>query len=194
MGASDGGQILDLHREHQARLLILDTEMAGLSPEQICRSVRAHAALRQVSLIVIGSSSSVETLKRCLANRSFIRPLHQDDFIGAVRSLIDVSARKNYRVLMSLQLSGRARGTPFFGKSENVSSTGVLFTSNRPLEEGEQVELMFVLPGQGQLNTKVEILRVEAMPAKEPKYGARFIDPARQSFRMLEDFINKRLR
>jgi DNA-binding response OmpR family regulator len=75
MGASDGGQILDLHREHQARLLILDTEMAGLTPEQICRGVRANAAMRQVSLIVIGSSDSVDILKRCLANRSFMRPL-----------------------------------------------------------------------------------------------------------------------
>jgi hypothetical protein len=91
-------------------------------------------------------------------------------------------------------MNGRVRGTPFFGKSENISSTGVLFTSSRPFEEGEQVELMFVLPGQGQLSTKAEIIRVEAMPAKTPKYGARFIDPNRHSFRMLEDFINKRLR
>jgi hypothetical protein len=59
---------------------------------------------------------------------------------------------------------------------------------------GEEVELMFVLPGQGQLSTKAEILRVETMPAKVTKYGARFIDPTRQSFHMLEDFINKRLR
>ena len=193
MGAVDSGQLLDLHRKHQARLLILDTRMEGLPPEQICRLIRADATLRQVSLIVIGSSNSIETLNRCTANRSFIRPLQKDDFLGAVRSLVDVAARKNYRVLISLQLSGTARGTPFFGRSSNISSTGILFTSNRALDEGEQADLMLVLPGQGQVNSKVEILRVETIQAKETSYGARFIDPSRQTFRMLEDFIKKRL-
>jgi DNA-binding NarL/FixJ family response regulator len=194
MGAVDSGQLLDLHREHQARLLILDTKMAGLPPDQICRRIRADDALRRVSLIAIGSSTSVETLSRCMANRSFVRPLQKDDFLGAVRSLISVAARKDYRVLISLQLNGKARGTPFFGRSENISSTGILFTSNRALELGEQVDLMLVLPGQGQVNTKAEILRVETPQTKETKCGARFVDPARQTFRMLEDFIEKRLR
>lgn len=121
LGARDGQHLLDLHSTYQARLLILDTAMPGLTPEEVCRHVRTHPVLRQVSIIVIGGAGRVEVLKRCMANRSFIRPLIQEDFLGAVRSLVTVAARKSYRVLMSLELQGTVKGTPFFGQSENIT-------------------------------------------------------------------------
>jgi CheY-like chemotaxis protein len=194
LAAADGEELLALHREHQARLLILDVQMPGPTPEEICRRVRADAALRKVSLIVIGNPLSLPLLKRCAANRSFLRPLNQEDFLGAVRSLINVAARKDYRVLIGVQLKGIVRNTPFFGRSENISATGMLFTTNRIFDLGETPELSFMLPGLGQFHTLVEILRVDAVPGKDPKYGGRFIDLSQKAAQMLETFINNRLR
>lgn len=164
VGVAEGQQVLDHHRSRPARLLILDTKMPGLTPEEICRQVRTNPDLRRVSLIVIGTPESVPQLERCMANRSFVRPLDQEDFLGAVRCLINVAARTDYRVLIGVRLGGMVRKTPFFGKSENISATGILFSTNRILDLGDQVDLMFVLPGQGKLNTKAEILRAETIP------------------------------
>jgi len=192
LGARSGDEIIELHREHQARLLILDVILPGATPEEICRRVRADAALRKVSLIVIGTAASLATVKRCAANRSFLRPLDQEDFLGAVRSLIDVAARKDYRVLVGVSIEGTVHSTPFFGRSENISSTGILFSANRVMAIGDRPELNLVLPGQGQLHAATEILRVEAVPGRDTKYGARFIDPGRQAHQMIEAFIRKR--
>jgi CheY-like chemotaxis protein len=193
IGAHNGDELLDLHREHVARLLILDVLMPGAPPEEICRTVRADEQLRKVSLIVIGTAASVATLKRCAANRSFLRPLNQEDFLGAVRSLIEVAARTDYRVLVGVRIEGTVNSTPFFGRSENISATGILFSANRAMAVGDRPELNLVLPGQGQLHTATEILRVEPVPGKDTKYGARFIDPGRQAHQMIEAFIRKRM-
>jgi CheY-like chemotaxis protein len=192
LGAHSGEEVLDLHREHQARLLILDVIMPGATPEEICRKVRADPRLRQVSLIVIGTAASMTTLKRCAANRSFLRPLNQEDFLGAVQSLIDVAARKDFRVLIGVQITGMVRSTPFFGRSENISATGILFSANRIMDIGDRPEINLVLPGLGQLHTVIEILRVEPVPGKDPKYGARFIDPGQQVHQMIASFIHRK--
>ena len=73
LGARTGEEILDLHREYQARLLILDVIIPGANPEEICRRVRADPQLRQVSLIVIGTAASLATVKRCAANRNSMK-------------------------------------------------------------------------------------------------------------------------
>ena len=192
LGARNGDEIIELHREHQARLVILDVVMPGAPPDAICRKFRANSTLRNVSLIVIGTAASVATVKRCAANRSFLRPLNQEDFLGAVRSLIDVAARKDFRVLVGVQINGTVHSAPFFGRSENISATGILFSSNRIMNVGDRPELNLVLPGQGQLHTLTEILRVEPIPGKDPKYGARFIDPGRQAHQMIEAYIRKK--
>lgn len=192
LGARSGDEILELHREFLASLLILDVIMPGAPPEEICRTVRADAAMRKVSLIVIGTAASLATLKRCAANRSFLRPLDQEDFLGAVRALYDVAARKDFRVLVGVRINGTMRSTPFFGRSENISATGILFSANRIMDVGDRPELNLVLPGQGQLHILTEILRVETVPGKDPRYGARFIDPGRQAHQMIETYIRKK--
>lgn len=192
LGARSGDEILERHREHLARLLILDVIMPGLPPEEICRRVRADEQLRKVSLIVIGTAASLATVKRCAANRSFLRPLSQEDFLGAVRSLIEVAARKDYRVLVGVQINGTVHSAPFFGRSENISATGILFSTNHLMEIGDRPELNLVLPGHGQIHTPTEILRVELLPGKNPRYGARFIDPGRETHQMIEAFIRKK--
>lgn len=193
LGARNGEEIIELHRDHQARLVILDVVLPGAPPETICRKFRADATLRNVSLIVIGTAASLSTVKRCAANRSFLRPLNKEDFLGAVRSLIDVAARKDYRVLVGVRISGTVQSAPFFGRSENISTTGILFSANRAMAVGDCPELDLMLPGQGQLHATTEILRVEPLPGKDTKYGARFIDPGRQGYQMLEAFIRKKI-
>jgi len=131
-------------------------------------------------------------VKRCAANRSFLRPLDQEDFLGAVRSLIDVAARKDFRVLVGVRISGAVHSAPFFGRSENISATGLLFSTNHAMVVGDRPELHLVLPGQGQLHITTEILRVEPLPGRDTKYGARFIDPGRQGFQMIEAFIRRK--
>jgi hypothetical protein len=121
-----------------------------------------------------------------------LRPLNQQDFLGAVRSLIDVAARKDYRVLVGVQINGTVRSTPFFGRSENISATGILFSTNRILDIGDRPEVSLMLPGLGQIHTLTEILRVEPVLGKDPKYGARFLDPSQQVHQMITAFIHKK--
>ena len=148
LGARNGEEIIELHRDHQARLVILDVVMPGTPPETICRTFRSDATLRNVSLIVIGTAASLSTVKRCAANRSFLRPLNKEDFLGAVRSLIDVAARKDFRVLVGVRISGTVQSAPFFGRSENISTTGILFSANRALAVGDRPELDLMLPAR----------------------------------------------
>ena len=194
LGARNGEEIIELHREHLARLVILDVVMPGATPETICRKFRSDAMMRNVSLIVIGTAASLSTVKRCAANRSFLRPLDQKDFLGAVRSLIDVAARKDFRVLVGVRINGTVHSAPFFGRSENISATGILFVANRAMAIGDRPELDLMLPGQGQIHITTEILRVEPLPGKDTKYGARFIDPGRQGYQMIEAYISKKIR
>lgn len=193
LGARSGEELLALHRQHLAQTLVLDVLMPGTPPEEICRIVRADARLREVSLIVIGGRDSEGTLRRCAANRSFLRPLDREDFLGAVRALCDVSARRDFRVLVGLQVSGTVRSAPFLGRSENISATGILFSTNRMLDVGDRPELSLMLPGQGQVLLAAEVVRVEPVPGRDPRFGARFIDPGRQARQMLAAFIEKRL-
>ena len=167
--------------------------MPGSPPEEICRQVRADSRLRKVSLIVIGTAASLATLKRCAANRSFLRPLDQDDFLGAVRSLIDVAARKDFRVLVGVRINGTVHSAPFFGRSENISATGILFSTNRLMDDRRSPRAQPDAPrARGRSTPPPRSSAWSRPPERIPGTGRASSTRAAQAHQMIEAFIRKK--
>jgi CheY-like chemotaxis protein len=192
----DTDRALALHREGPAGLIALDLGMPGISIESFCQAIRSDPATRVVSLVLVGSGDARDRmrLRQCQVNRIFEHPIHAAEFNRAVADLLDVAIRKTFRVLASIEVEGSTRRVGgFFGRTENLSSTGLLFSSSKEIEVGETVDLSFFLPGTGRLALQAQVVRIQSGKGRENLFGARFVQSGPQTASRIEAFIRNRV-
>ncbi len=192
---ADTDRALALHRDQPASLCILDLEMPGMPVEAFCQAVRSDPATRRVSLVLVGSGSAPDRmrLRHCQVNRIFEHPLNAGDFNRAVIDLLDVAVRRTFRMLASIDVEGSTRRTGgFFGRTENISSSGLLFSSSKEIRMGEMVDLAFFLPGIGRVALQAQVVRIQD-GAGQVLYGARFVGAGAASLAQIESFVRNRM-
>lgn len=167
-----------------------------MTAEHLCDTLRADGTLRRVSIVVVGKGGFEERgrLNSCRANHWFTRPLDHGTFEATVRQLVSIAARQQYGVLVSVEVEGRAEGVPFFAKTENLSISGILITTSRPLKVGETVELAFFLPAFGRVVLEAEVVRAQPRDGKDVAYGARFLRVSPRERDAIGAFVDSRMR
>jgi c-di-GMP-binding flagellar brake protein YcgR len=121
-------------------------------------------------------------------------PVSGDRLLEQVRQLLDISSRASYRVLVSVTVEGSLKDGKFFGRSENISVTGMLLETDKILEKGARLKCSFFLPDAPQLITTAEIVREikQAANAKSRKYGMRFLSLSPEATASVRKFIERK--
>ena len=145
--------LVDIPRE-QARLVVLGPELPDLTVAETVRRIRASAATRAVSvLVLLHSASSPDTeeeIRDAGANAVLRRPLDPHVLESWAAKLLAVVHRVDARVAVQAQVVGSSRSssTPHFcGVTRNVSANGMLLASPVRLAAGLDLDLEFVVPG-----------------------------------------------
>ena len=85
--ASDGAIALEMFKDNNYAVVVLDQYMPRLNGDEVAREIRAID--RSVPLIAITSDDSqVPILRDAGFDRIFIKPLHGEDYIGTIESFI----------------------------------------------------------------------------------------------------------
>lgn len=170
---------LALHKEQPADLIIAELDDGDLPGEKLCSLIRKDSGLRNVSLMLVCSGAGTD-LKRCVqcsANAFVSRPLNTVILLQEAYQLLNIAARKAYRLELRVRCEGTTKGRPFTGHTENISTTGLLLESRADLLEGDLIVCSFSLPETRRLTVTAEVVRVITGKLGQAKiYGACFAD------------------
>ena len=188
--------VLPVHRSEKANVIITSLKSLGIKSEELCSAIRSDDALRKVSIIMIcqDNAADIERCAQCKANVVLTLPVDPAVLLEKVRQLLEISWRESYRVLVSVMIEGSNKDRPFFGRSGNISTTGILIESEKALAIGDQLMCSFFLPGSSQIKTNGEIVRImkQVGGSKACQYGVRFSQIAPEARSAIEEFVEKK--
>ena len=89
--ARDGDQAMNLIRQQQPDLVVLDASMPGQSGYEVCQQVRADPALRHLRIVMLSAKARETDIakgKALGADAYIIKPFSTDDLVNQVRLLL----------------------------------------------------------------------------------------------------------
>lgn len=93
--AADGATTLQLVRDHDPDLVVLDVRMPGIDGVETCRQIRAeHGAVRPaiIMLTALGQEKDLELYLAAGANDYFIKPFSPRALLEHVYGMLDIAA------------------------------------------------------------------------------------------------------
>jgi len=89
--ARDGDQVMNLIRQQQPDLVVVDASMSGQSGYEVCQQVRADPALRHVRIVMLSAKARATDIakgKALGADAFIVKPFSTDDLVDQVRRLL----------------------------------------------------------------------------------------------------------
>ena len=190
--ATSGEEALKIHRGEKADMIIADLDMPGIGGDKLCSVIRGDEALKKVSIIIVCTNSQAD-IERCSnsgANSYITKPIAPAQLIETVSRLLNIPERKSYRVLIKVEVKGKFMNVPFFCSSGDLSASGMLVETDKPLAKGDTVSCSFFLPNSERVVADGEIVRVVRKALRTFQYGVRFVALLPEYRAAIETFIN----
>ena len=170
-----GREALSIQRDKKVDLIIASLDLEDISGDELCALIRKNKDLKQVSIIITCNKepAALERATHCGANSYLTRPFHSEQLTEQVTKLLSIQQRQTYRVVMKVSVKGQNSHDSFFCSSRDVSATGILLETEKPLLQGDRISCSFFLPGYGQITADGELVRVDTR-FDIPRYGVRF--------------------
>jgi CheY-like chemotaxis protein len=193
--AATTDEALAIHRAERVNLIITQLDMPGMTCEQFCSAIREDEDLRAVSVLMVceNTPSAIERSRQCRANAVLLQPVHPLTLAIKAQQLLDIAARETVRVLLRANVDSIAGGEEFLCRSRNISATGMLIETVKPLAEGARLSCQFSLPGAKNIQASCKIIRsVEPASGDEDRqYGIMFTDLSQEAKKLLADFVER---
>lgn len=156
--ASNGTEALVKVAQIIPNLIILDEHCEDMSVDALIRQIRLVPNGRNASLMLLSSDGALPVEG---VNQVLTKPIVGRDFEEACQRLLSISARKEARLLVYVNLQGFAQSNMFLCNSLNLSASGILILTARKMKLGDSVHLHITLPRER------EKIRVTAMVVRE---------------------------
>ena len=191
--ATTNDKALKIHLKERVNLIITQLDMPGMPSEQFCSLIREDANLRSTSLIMVceNTPAAIEQSKQCRANAVLLRPVHPIVLMLKAQQLLEIAARETLRVILSARIESYFEDESFFCRSRDISATGMLIETDKPLGEGARLSCVFYLPNAKKIQASGKIIRtIEPAPGDEDhQYGLMFTDILPEAKQLLIDFV-----
>jgi PilZ domain len=195
--AATNDDVLKIHIWEKASLIITTFGLSGLSCEALFAMLRHSKELQPVFTLLICEDTPGfrERSSRCGAHAVMIRPVDPTALSLKAQELLDVPTRRSYRVILNVVVEGASRNRTFLCNSENISSSGMLISTEEPLMQGNAVSCSFYLPSGSKVIAHGTIARVvkEGPGSRMKRYGVAFTGLTTELKTAIEAFINREI-
>jgi DNA-binding response OmpR family regulator len=191
--AITGKDALQVHRQEHVDLIIAELNMPDMQGDELCTLIRTDKELKDVSIILACGDTPENRVRiaQCGANAWLTKPINPEKLLDCISHLLAVSMRKGYRVLLKAHIRGEREIEPFFCTSHNISATGIMFETDKLLNQGDRIACTFFLPGACRITAEGDIVRAVKAPDGRVHYGVRFINLAPEYRGEIERFVAK---
>lgn len=192
--ASANDEVLTIHRAEHVDLIVTKFDLPGMPTEEFCSLVRENQDLRAVSLIMTcpDHADSIRASSRCNANAVLLEPVYPDLLVAKAQQLLSVAERERLRVLLNAQVESRTDSDSFLCRTLNVSVSGMLIETDRPLSAGTSLFCRFSLPNAKKIQAACRVVRsVELTPGEEYQYGLVFTDISDSARQTVDGYVRE---
>jgi DNA-binding response OmpR family regulator len=194
--AATNDDILKIHLEEHADLIVTTLDTPGLACEALVHTVRRGETTRNVSVLLLCDSmpDHRERCIRCGANAVVTKPVDHVLFARKVQELLEVAPRRFYRVGLNVSIDGARNERPLAFSAQNISTSGMLIRSGERLDPGERIACSFFLPDGQHLSAAARVVRIVKPAAEHDSihYGIRFESLAPEAEYAIAAFIEKK--
>ena len=187
-------EVLQIHRTLRADLVVINLDMPGMSIEQLCSLLKTEAATGVVSIILVckNTKSALKQSSLCTADVVITRPFKPAQLLAQAKTLLNLSWRETYRVLLNVAIEGTANASHFVCNSLDVSLAGMLIETTQTFNLGDRLSCSFFLPNMTQIHVTGEIARsIQPVPGVHANwYGVHFLNLPPDEAKALEAFID----
>jgi len=193
--ASTNDEILKIHREEKADLIITQLDMPGFKTEDLFNIIRGSREVRGVATILVCKDTLAhrERSKVCNANVVFTVPVNIAVLHPKVQELLNIAPRKFYRAALAVGIQGRFKNAPSQFRTENISTSGMLMKAEEPLAKGDGIFFSFFLPDGTHVSGYGEIARTVQLSTilNAFFYGVKFTSLDEETRAAIEATIRK---
>jgi CheY-like chemotaxis protein len=182
--AATNDDILQIHRWEAVDLIISRLDLPGMSMEELFAFIKQSGELNTVGAFIIcrNTPDNRDRCKQCGVNAIFSLPDEAKRLNAHVQHFLNIAPRTGRRAALTLDIQGmyRDRELPF--RTKNISSRGMLISSDEPLLKGDGISFSFSLPDNTPVSGFGRIMRdaQAASAADSYHYGVKFtvIEPS----------------
>ena len=190
--AVSGSEALRLHREHRFDLIVSDYELAGMTMGTFCSLLRQEGAAGEVPIIITchNIASRIERARQIGACAIVLKPVEPIRLLEAIGNQTGLNLIRGKRVELDVVVTVSRNNQELVCSSRDISTTGILIKSSRPLQVGESVTCRFTLPGGSQVDADGEVVRFITDLDYDNLYGIRFESMSAANRQAISSFIN----
>jgi len=187
-------EVLLIHRTVRADLIIINFDMPGMGIEQLCSLLRESAEHNPVSILLVcaNTKSALKQSSLCKAEAVITRPFKPAQLLAQAKTLLNLSWRETYRVLLNVAIEGTISTNHFVCTSLDISLAGMLIETIQTFKQGDRLSCSFFLPNMTQIQLTGEIIRtIQPVPGVDANwYGVHFLNLPPDAAKILEAFID----
>ncbi len=160
-----------------------------------CRALREAAGRPDLPIVMISEEDLPEAMdveRACGCTDYVPRSVSQMELVRRVANLLQIPPRRFLRTMVA-QTDPAARGrVEYLGHSRDISRTGILIETSRPLAVDELLPIKFLLPHSNSLiNAVSRVTRVLRNPMSgQYEIGCRFVEIEPGARMMIEQFLS----
>jgi DNA-binding response OmpR family regulator len=192
--ATTTDEVLQIHRSVRVDLIIIPLDMPGMNSKELCSHFKKKVEQGTVPIIMVCAHTqrAIEQSSRCGADVVITRPIKPAQLLAQAKTLLNLSWRETYRVLLNVAIEGSTSNNRFVCNSLDISLDGMLIETDQKFTVGERLSCSFFLPDMTQIQLAGEIVRtVQPAPGVVKKwYGVHFLDLSPDAEKALETFID----
>jgi CheY-like chemotaxis protein len=192
--AETGKRALELARAHHPRLILLDLTMPEMDGAEACAAMRRDPALAFTPILIMSSPENAENRERCLqagCTRFIVKPPKTESLLAIVASILSVRERKPVRMSVVISEVTAAESRLVVGMAGNLSGTGMLLFSGKPIRVGSLLRLDFVVPTTNQtIQVQGKVLRVDKNSTGAYEAGVHFVDISQTGLKQILAYIS----
>jgi len=187
--------ILDLHRQIKADLIITELSLPAMGGIRLCSSIRSEPGLKDVSFIIYGDDDrGRETACRDAgANAVIPKPVDAYYLFSKISDLIVIPQRKDMRVMLHISVTGKRQQSSFIATSYNISISGMLIETRRELAKDDLIMCSFNI-AHTEINAQGTIMRVDKTATGRFHYGVKFKGLDTKTIVLIEQYVKSRVR
>lgn len=153
--ARDGRGALQLVEEERPDLVLIDENMPELMGHEVCRAIKGDDRLKDTPVVIVTAATSAEAVDACMSagcDGYLVKPVNKNAVLQISERLLNTRQRRRARMLVKIahaKLGMSASPDFFFGYTIDISDGGMLLESREGLAPGDELDLEFFIPGQG---------------------------------------------
>ncbi len=197
--ASTYESALKILKSETIDLIVINMDYDKISANDICHHLKTQEAFKEIPAVLTSVQTSARIRKSAInagADLFVEQPLPRQYFIEKLKQLLEQKTRMHNRLNIHGDVTYTIDGTTETCQIGDLSTSGILLSTEEIFKTGVQVTLNFSLPGYKKpIEVEGEVVRTLKYapnhPDRQTGVGIRFIDFKGDSEKRLEKYITK---